>query len=38
MARDDLKMAGILLWPAVVFHAVLAVWCLLCLRGQVIDD
>jgi hypothetical protein len=28
---------GILLWPAVGLHTVLAVWCLACLRGQWID-
>jgi len=28
-----LKMVGIALWPAVVLHAVLAVWCSACLRG-----
>jgi hypothetical protein len=26
-------MAGIALWPAVVIHAALAVWCVLCLAG-----
>ena len=26
------KWAGPLLWPAVVLHAVLAAWCLACLR------
>ena len=26
-----LKMVGILLWPAVVLHAILAVWCFRCL-------
>jgi hypothetical protein len=30
-----LKMAGILLWPAVIFHAVLAAWCVACLRARV---
>ena len=28
-----LKMAGILLWPAFVFHAALTVWCFACLRA-----
>jgi hypothetical protein len=27
-----LKMIGVLLWPAVALHAILAVWCLSCLR------
>jgi hypothetical protein len=27
-----LKMSGVLLWPAVALHAVLAVWCFSCLR------
>jgi hypothetical protein len=27
-----LKMIGVLLWPAVVLHAILAVWCFSCLR------
>ena len=26
-----LSLAGIALWPAVVLHAVLAVWCVVCL-------
>lgn len=26
-----LRLAGILLWPAVLFHAALAVWCFMCL-------
>jgi hypothetical protein len=29
-----LNMAGIALWPAVVLHTALAVWCLTCLRNQ----
>ncbi|HEV3236424.1 MAG TPA: hypothetical protein VGZ25_05520, partial [Gemmataceae bacterium] len=29
-----LGMSGIALWPAVVLHTALAVWCLACLRGQ----
>jgi hypothetical protein len=37
-AGAALGMAGLALWPAVVLHAVLAVWCLVCLwrkiRGQ----
>jgi hypothetical protein len=27
-----LRMAGIALWPAVVLHTALAVWCVACLR------
>ena len=27
-----LKMVGVLLWPAVALHAILAVWCFCCLR------
>jgi hypothetical protein len=34
-AGGVLKMAGILLWPAVMFHAVLAAWCFTCLRARV---
>ena len=29
-----LKMVGILLWPAVALHAILAVWCFSCLRAH----
>lgn len=28
-----LKMSGVLLWPAVVLHAILTVWCFSCLRA-----
>jgi hypothetical protein len=31
-AGTVLKMIGVMLWPAVALHAVLAVWCLSCLR------
>jgi hypothetical protein len=31
-AGTVLKMIGVLLWPAVALHAVLAAWCLSCLR------
>jgi hypothetical protein len=27
-----LEMTGVLLWPAVAVHAILAVWCFGCLR------
>jgi hypothetical protein len=32
-ARLVLKMSGVMLWPAVVLHAILMVWCLSCLRA-----
>jgi hypothetical protein len=32
-AGAGLKMAGVLLWPAVVYHAALAAWCVACLRA-----
>jgi hypothetical protein len=28
-----LKMVGVLLWPTVVLHAVLVIWCVNCLRS-----
>ena len=31
-----LKMIGVLLWPAVALHAILAVWCFSCLRPDLI--
>jgi hypothetical protein len=31
-AGAALKMTGVLLWPAVALHAILAVWCLRCLQ------
>jgi hypothetical protein len=31
-AGTVLKMTGVMLWPAVGLHAVLAAWCLSCLR------
>ena len=27
------QMAGAALWPAVVLHTVLTIWCILCLRA-----
>ena len=30
-AGAGLKMAGVLLWPAVVYHVALAAWCVACL-------
>jgi hypothetical protein len=29
-----LKMMGVLLWPAVAIHAILAVWCFSCLQSD----
>jgi hypothetical protein len=33
-AGSILAMMGILLWPAVVLHAILAVWCFRCLQPE----
>jgi len=30
-AGTGLKMAGVALWPAIAYHAVLAAWCVACL-------
>ena len=29
-----LKMVGLLLWPAVIYHVVLGAWCVNCLRRK----
>ena len=34
IAGAALRMAGIALWPAVVYHAALAAWCVGCLRRR----
>jgi len=31
-AAAGVRLAGVLIWPAVAVHAVLAVWCIACLR------
>ena len=28
------RLAGVLMWPAVAVHAALAVWCIVCLRSH----
>lgn len=33
-AGTVLNMAGVVLWPAVALHAVLAAWCWICLRSD----
>jgi hypothetical protein len=32
-AATGVRLVGVLMWPAVALHAVLAVWCTACLRG-----
>jgi hypothetical protein len=29
-----LNMMGVLLWPAIAIHAILALWCFICLRSE----
>ena len=31
-AATGVRLVGVLMWPAVALHAVLAVWCIACLR------
>jgi hypothetical protein len=33
-AGISLKLAGVLLWPAVALHAVMATWCVACQRNR----
>jgi len=33
-AGSILKMNGVLLWPAVAVHAILAIWCFICLQPE----
>jgi hypothetical protein len=32
-AAARVRLVGVLMWPAVALHALLAVWCVACLRG-----
>jgi len=32
-AAAGVRLAGVLMWPAVALHAALAVWCFVCLRS-----
>jgi hypothetical protein len=32
-AAAGVRLVGVLIWPAVAVHAVLAVWCIACLRS-----
>ena len=32
-AAAGLRLGGVLMWPVVALHAILAVWCIACLRS-----
>jgi hypothetical protein len=32
-AGASVRLVGVLMWPAVALHAVLAVWCIACMRS-----
>jgi len=32
-AAVGVRLVGVLMWPAVALHAVLAIWCIACLRS-----
>jgi hypothetical protein len=34
-AGTGFGLSGIGLWPAVVLHTGMAVWCVVCLRGEI---
>src|SRR6266478_4544637 len=38
VAGIGLGLHGVVLWPAVVLHAAMAVWCIGCLRRNSSDD
>jgi hypothetical protein len=33
-AAAGVRLVGVLIWPATAVHAVLAVWCIACLRSE----
>jgi hypothetical protein len=33
-----MKLAGVALWPAVIVHSALAVWCIVCLRAKSVNQ
>ncbi len=33
-AAAGVRLVGVLMWPAVTLHAMLAVWCVACFRGE----